>query len=88
LNRVSEAREDREPTMSELRESGDFEQDASVIMLLWNTDKDDRSKKCIKVDKSRQGKTGKVNLEFDGNTMRFAEEDMFRPAKDYEVVFD
>lgn len=88
LNRVSEAREDREPTMSELRESGDFEQDASVIMLLWNTDKDDRSKKCIKVDKSRQGKTGKVNLEFDGNTMRFTEEDMFRPAKDYEVVFD
>ena len=88
LNRVSEAREDREPTMAELRESGDFEQDASVIMLLWNTDKDDRSKKCIKVDKSRQGKTGKVDLEFDGDTMRFTEYDKFRPAKDYEVVFD
>lgn len=91
LNRVSEAREDREPSMSELRESGDFEQDASVIMLLWNTDLSDRSKKCLKIDKSRQGKTGKVNLHFDGNRMRFTEvdENEFHSVPDeYEVVFD
>ena len=73
LNRSSEGREDREPTMGELRESGDFEQDASVILLLWNSDKDDHSQKMIKVEKQRQGKTGKVALYFDGDHMRFAE---------------
>ena len=36
LNRASEGRQTKEPTMSELRESGDIEQDASVVMLLWN----------------------------------------------------
>ena len=88
LNRVSEAREDREPTMAELRESGDFEQDASVIMLLWNTDKEDRSQKCLKIDKSRQGKTGKIRMHFDGNRMKFTEEDEngFMPSDG--VVFD
>lgn len=73
LNRSSEGREDREPTMGELRESGDFEQDASVILLLWNSDKDDHSKKMIKVEKQRQGKTGKIQLSFDGDHMRFTE---------------
>ena len=91
LNRMSEARETKEPTMAELRESGDFEQDASVIMLLWNTDKDDRSKKCLKVDKSRQGRIGKVDLHFDGNRMKFTEDDGsgFEDADGYaDVVFD
>ena len=36
LNRVSEQRENKEPTMGELREAGDIEQDASIIMLMWN----------------------------------------------------
>lgn len=74
LNRAVEGRENKEPSMSDLRESGDFEQDASTILLLWNTDADDRSKKCIKVEKQRQGKNGRVNLDFDGNRMKFMEE--------------
>ena len=41
LNRVSEARETKEPTMAELREAGDIEQDASVIILLWNVSQED-----------------------------------------------
>ena len=74
LNRGSEGRENKEPFMSDLRESGDFEQDASSILLLYNTDEDDKSRKCIKVEKNRQGKTGKINLIFDGNKMKFTEE--------------
>ena len=74
LNRGSEGRDNKEPFMSDLRESGDFEQDASTILLLYNTDENDKSKKCIKVEKNRQGKTGKINLVFDGNKMRFTEE--------------
>ena len=74
LNRAVEGRETREPSMSDLRESGDFEQDASTILLLWNTDQNDNSVKCIKVEKQRQGKIGRVNLSFDGNRMKFTEE--------------
>lgn len=71
LNRASEGRETREPSMSELRESGDIEQDASVIILLWNMSEDDMSKKGCKVEKNRQGETGKMELRFDGDKMRF-----------------
>ena len=73
LNRASEGKEDKEPNMSELRESGDIEQDASVIIMLWNSDKEDKTKKKIKVDKARQGKLGTQDLTFNGATMTFTE---------------
>ena len=74
LNRVSENREGKEPTMAELREAGDIEQDASVILLMWNMSKDS-SRKGIKVEKQRQGRTGKIVLRFNGDLMRFEETD-------------
>ena len=74
LNRAVEGRDTKEPSMSDLRESGDFEQDASTILLLWNTNQENRSEKCIKVEKQRQGKNGRVNLKFDGDTMKFTED--------------
>ena len=73
LNRVSEARDTKEPTMSELREAGDIEQDASVILLMWNLSRNDTSRKGIKVEKQRQGRTGKLTLRFNGDLMKFEE---------------
>lgn len=73
LNRLSEGRETKEPTMSELRESGDIEQDASVIILLWNCDEKDASRKGLKVEKNRQGERKKMQLEFIGDSMSFRE---------------
>ena len=73
LNRVSEMKETKEPTMAELREAGNIEQDASVIMLMWNLDSDDRTKKGCKVEKNRQGNTGKVVMRFNGDLMKFEE---------------
>lgn len=73
LNRGSEIRETKEPTMAELREAGDIEQDASVIILMWNVNQDDYSKKGCKIEKNRQGKLGKQVLNFDGDLMRFTE---------------
>ncbi len=91
LNRVSEIRETKEPTMSELRESGDIEQDASIVLLLWNLDENDRSRKGLKVEKNRQGQQAKLYLEFDGDSMEFQElhkpEDGFVPAKRQETPF-
>lgn len=72
LNRASVGREGKEPTMSELRESGDIEQDASVIILLWNLDDEGKKKGC-KIEKNRQGKIGTVKMEFNGDLMKFVE---------------
>lgn len=74
LNRVSEMKETKEPTMAELREAGDIEQDASVIMLLWNIT-EDKVKKGCKIEKQRQGQTGSVVLKFNGDLMQFEETD-------------
>ena len=73
LNRASEGRDTKEPTMAELREAGNIEQDASVIMLLWNLSDDDKSKKGCKIEKNRQGECGKVVMRFNGEVMRFEE---------------
>jgi replicative DNA helicase len=61
--------------MAELREAGNIEQDASVIMLLWNVNEEDKSLKGCKIEKNRQGECGKVILRFDGDTMNFVETD-------------
>lgn len=73
LNRLSETRGNQEPTMAELRESGDIEQDASIIALLWNTDTADHSKKGLAVVKNRQGELMKERMEFIGDSMTFSE---------------
>ena len=89
LNRVSEMKDTKEPTMAELREAGDIEQDASVIMLLWNLSNDDKSKKGCKVEKQRQGQTGTVVLKFNGDLMRFEETDLsVSEASDWKKISD
>ena len=82
LNRTSEMRETKEPTMGELREVGDIEQDASIIILLWNLDNEDKTRKGLKVDKNRQGELGKIVYRFDGNEMRFQETEEELKSKD------
>lgn len=73
LNRVSESKETKEPTMAELRESGDIEQDASNIVLMWNVSEKNRAYKGLKVEKQRQGETMREGLKFDGDHMSFEE---------------
>lgn len=86
LNRASELRETKEPTMAELRESGDIEQDASVIILLWNVSEEDPDQKGLKVEKNRQGERTKIRLEFMGDMMTFRELETtdftFKPSED------
>lgn len=90
LNRVSEGKSNKEPTMAEIRESGDIEQDASIILLLWNKDDDDRSKKGYKFDKNRQGTLKKGELRFDGERMKFCgeDDDDFHEVDDFNIPFD
>ena len=83
MNRSSEQRETKEPEISELRESGDIEQDASIILLLWNLSEDDKSLKGLKVGKNRQGEPLKSGLRFDGDHMKF-----FEMEEDFHKVLE
>lgn len=73
LNRSSERTETKEPELSELRESGNIEQDVSNAILLWNLQKDNYKAKGLKVAKNRMGVCGKLGYEFDGEHMMFRE---------------
>lgn len=91
LNRVSEHTKDKEPHLADLRESGDIEQDASNVLMMWNSNEQDATEKMMKVEKSRNGSNEKLQLYFDGKHMKFesANEDSdFRdPRKDEEIVW-
>jgi replicative DNA helicase len=73
LNRMSEGRADKRPTMAEMREAGGIEMDASIVMLLYANDEEDRTKRVLEIAKNRQGQCGAVALKFDGATMTFTE---------------
>lgn len=91
LNREIEGRNIKKPQMSDLRESGDIENDASIILFLWNEDEDDRSKKGYVVAKQRQGETSEGKLIFNGDLMKFYGEDEFvdvTPSLDLDIPFD
>jgi len=75
--------------MSELRESGDIEQDASVILMIWNPNAEDLTEKKIKVEKSRNGYVERETLYFDGKHMTFSTIDIndgFRESNDEDDV--
>jgi replicative DNA helicase len=60
------------PTLASLRESGELEHDASVVLLLHVPDDKKTDRECL-VAKGREGNTGRVLLKFDGEFVRFAE---------------
>lgn len=69
LNRNGKGR----PTMEDLRESGQIEQDADLIILLHN-DKDNDKYEVI-VEKNKEGETGLIPFKFFGETQKFLEVD-------------
>ena len=77
LNREVENRQDKKPTMADLRESGALEQDADLILLLYrdeyyNRDNDiSRGVTEVIVAKNRNGATGIFELKFTPKCVRF-----------------
>ena len=75
LSRASASRNDAAPTLTDLRESGQIEQDADAVLALYiNPDEDapldDRK---LRVLKNKEGTLGEFSLSFDGTTQTFAE---------------
>lgn len=71
LSRGVDGRKDHKPVLSDLRESGDLEQDASIVYFLYNSNEEDRSEKVLSIAKSRQGVLGDIPLIFNGAKMHF-----------------
>lgn len=66
-------RQDGEPDMTSLRDSGQIEQDADVIMLMHRPDEDDNTNRHLIIAKNKEGEVGKVRLYFEGEVQRFTE---------------
>ena len=63
------------PRMSSLRESGQIEQDADVIMMLYRLNPNDPdSERRLKLAKNKEGRIGYVDLQFIGAQQSFVEQ--------------
>ena len=85
LNRGVESREDKRPLMSDLRDSGNIEEFADVIMFLYREDyyypemaaeKGLTGVTEVIFAKQRKGPTGKIKLKYQKEYTRFVEESM------------
>ncbi len=82
LSRACEARSDKRPLLSDLRESGAIEQDADVVMFLYRDHYYDQNKMQLDVEdaeliiaKNRQGATGSVRMSWRPSFTMFFEPD-------------
>ena len=59
------------PTLSSLRESGQLEQDADVVALLYRTGSGEDATRQLFVAKNKEGRLGRMGLRFNGDRQRF-----------------
>lgn len=76
LSRAVEQRADKEPQLSDLRESGSLEQDADIVMFIhrpemYEKDASKANLAQIKIAKHRNGPVGSIDLVFRNNLAKF-----------------
>ncbi|MCL5004482.1 MAG: replicative DNA helicase [Patescibacteria group bacterium] len=82
LNRAVDQREVKIPRLSDLRETGSWEQDADVVMFIYRKDRDklnptleEQNMAEIIIAKHRNGPIGSVQLKFDPEKVSFSQID-------------
>jgi replicative DNA helicase len=78
LNRAPDARTDKRPLLSDLRESGAIEQDADLVLMIYRDDyydenSEDRGVAEVNIAKHRNGPTDRVRLAFVSTYAHFAD---------------
>ena len=91
LNRAVESRINKRPQMSDLRDSGEIEQDADLILFIYRDEvydenSVDKGKAEILVAKHRNGDTGKFKLNFHGPIMLFEDDHYTQPRRSSEIA--
>ena len=71
LSRDVEKRQDKVPQLADLRESGNLEQDADIVMFTYHQEQSALSKVTVIIAKHRNGPVGEVNLGFCKSETRF-----------------
>lgn len=77
LSRAVENRNSKKPQLADLRESGAIEQDADVVMFIYQEEESedllDQNKRAMKLSiaKHRNGSTGDIDLMFRGDRVKF-----------------
>lgn len=75
FSRPQNGRADHGPTLTDLRESGQIEQDADVVLALYENEDDDApaGERMLRVLKNKEGTLGEFPLSFDGDLQQFCE---------------
>lgn len=73
LSRAVEQRANKEPQLSDLRESGSIEQDSDIVMFIYRDESDPQNQNIshLKIAKHRNGPVGTVDLLYRANLTRF-----------------
>ena len=71
LSQLKRTEDSHEPGKSDLRSSGQLEQDADIIMFLHQPRKED-PQRVLKCDKNKEGQLFRLVMDFDGPTQSFA----------------
>ncbi len=83
LSRAVESRSYKEPILSDLRDSGELEQDADQVWMLWRPptyDPDELADRAVlKIAKHRNGPTGSIELVFNAPQVSFRERTVSDP---------
>lgn len=88
LNRAVENRTDKRPLLSDLRDSGEIEQDADIVIMLHREEHHTsdalwKGLAEVMVRKNRNGPLGDFILRLDGPTMRFSSYEGQNPRKQF-----